>query len=768
MVYIKSRKHPVAAPPRLTGAAVATLATLAWPMAALAQEAAPAPAAAASANANAQQMPVVKVQGAAQGSLKADTVSSPKFTQPLLNTTQTITVIKKEILQQQGATTLAEALRNTPGVTMLLGENGNTATGDSISMRGFDTQGSIFVDGIRDLGFISRDAFNIDQVEVVKGPVGTDNGRGAASGYVNLVSKLPQADEFSNGTAGVNTEGFVRVTADLNRQLEGVLPGTAVRLNVMKQGGDVAGRNFVKKDNWAIAPSLALGLGTPTRAYFYYLHTEQDNRPDGGVTTLGLPGYRLPTVTDSGAPVSLAAPPRVDSSTYYGSLDDFDRVKTDMFTARVEHEFASGVVLRNISRLAHTEQTYAMTGVNQLINSSLALNPLDPSQWTIARTRQGRDQQNEILTNQSNLTAKFDLGGFSHALSTGIEFMHERQASNAITARTATDADATNVYNPDINGPFLPLAPNGAFSNGTTLTAAVYVFDTVKLNEQWQLNGGLRWEKFRTEFASATFTAATSTLTRNAPLSLVDDLTTWKLGALYKPAPNGSIYASASTSMQPPGGANVTLNSSATNINNPNFSPQEANNLELGTKWDLVDGKLALTAALFRSENKNEIVTNAANEALQIGKRRVQGVELGAVGQVSTTWTASAGLALLNAEITNGNAQTTGTVIPFTPEQSLTVWSTYTGLPGWTLGGGGRFYSKMGRSGTATAGVVTEAPGYGLLDAMASYEVNKTLSLQLNVYNVTDKDYVSSVNNSGARYFPGAPRSAMLTALFTY
>ena len=146
----------------------------------------------------------------------------------------------------------------------------------------------------------------------------------------------------------------------------------------------------------------------------------------------------------------------------------------------------------------------------------------------------------------------------------------------------------------------------------------------------------------------------------------------------------------------------------------------------------------------------------------------MQGVELGAVGQVSTTWTASAGLALLNAEITNGNAQTTGTIIPFTPEQSLTVWSTYTGLPGWTLGGGGRFYSKVGRSGTATAGVVTEAPGYGLLDAMASYEVNKTLSLQLNVYNVTDKDYVSSVNNSGARYFPGAPRSAMLTALFTY
>ena len=125
-------------------------------------------------------------------------------------------------------------------------------------------------------------------------------------------------------------------------------------------------------------------------------------------------------------------------------------------------------------------------------------------------------------------------------------------------------------------------------------------------------------------------------------------------------------------------------------------------------------------------------------------------------------------LALMKADITRGNDQTTGTVIPFTPEQSFTAWSTYKGLPGWTLGGGGRFYSKVGRSGSATAGVVTEAPGYGVLDAMARYEVSKSLSLQLNVYNLADKDYLSSINNSGARYYPGKPRSALLTALFTY
>lgn len=768
MVYIKSRKHSVPAQPRLTGAAVATLATLALPMAALAQEAAPAPAAAASANA--QQMPVVKVQGAAQGSLKADTVSSPKFTQPLLNTTQTITVIKKEILQQQGATTLAEALRNTPGVTMMLGENGNTSTGDSISMRGFDTQGSIFVDGIRDLGFISRDAFNIDQVEVVKGPVGTDNGRGAASGYVNLVSKLPQADEFSNGTVGVNTEGFVRVTADLNRQLEGMLPGTAVRLNVMKQGGDVAGRDSVKKDNWAIAPSLVLGLGTPTRAYFYYLHSEQDNRPDGGVPTLGLPGY----VRATSISPTLALQP-VDSTNYYGSLSDYDRVKVDMFTARIEHEFAPGVVLRNTSRFGHTEQTYVLTGVNQLTATAS-----DPSQWTIARSRQGRDQQNEILTNQSNLTTKFNLGGLSHSLSTGVEFMHERLASLTFTPQS-TQAPA-NLYNPNVNDLFQPLFANGGYSKGTTLTAAAYAFDTVQINEQWQINGGLRWEKFRTELNSATYTAASTTvpvatLVQNAPLALADSLATWKLGALYKPAANGSIYVSAAKSMQPPGGATLTLSSNVNNANNPSLSPQEGSNLEVGTKWDVLDGKLALTAALFRSENKNEFVSDAAalGESVQIGERRVQGLELGAVGQISPAWSASAGLSLIDPNITRGTTTgatpddiTTGTLIPFTPKQSVTVWSTYRGLPGWTLGGGARAYSKVRRSGTTTEGAVAEAPGYAVLDAVAIYDVSKSLSLQINVYNLADKEYMASINNRGVRYFPGTPRSALLTANFTY
>jgi catecholate siderophore receptor len=230
---------------------------------------------------------------------KVDRVSSPKFTQDLIDTPQTIAIVSQQVLRQQGATTLSQALRNTPGVTFLLGENGNTATGDSIFMRGFDTQGSIFIDGIRDLGSVTRDTFNTEQIEIAKGPAGPDYGRGAASGYVNLASKVPTAESFTAGSASYGTANNSRITGDINHEFGD--SGTALRLNVMGQNGDVDGRDFIERKGWAVAPSLAFGVGGETRSYFYLLHTEQDNVPDGGVSTIGLDGWYDPDF-DPGTP----------------------------------------------------------------------------------------------------------------------------------------------------------------------------------------------------------------------------------------------------------------------------------------------------------------------------------------------------------------------------------------------------------------------------------------------------------------------------------
>ena len=774
MAHIKSRKHPYAPQLGLTGTAVAALVTLAGTTAQAQQ--APAPAGAASAPGS-QHMPEVRVKAAEESVYKADVMSSPKFTQPLVDTPQTITVIKKELLREQGATTLSEALRNTPGVTMLMGENGNTASGDSIFMRGFDTQGSIFVDGVRDLGSISRDIFNIEQVEVVKGPSGADNGRGAASGYVNLSSKVPVLDSFNNGSIIFGTSSRARATADFNRPLDLGIPGSAVRLNLMVQDNGVPGRDEIRKKSYGFAPSIAFGVGTPTRAYLYALHSQQNNRPDGGVSTYGLDGFRFTPRTSATAPgntppagVSVGA---VDSKNFYGSLDDSEKIKIDMFTARFEHDLAPGFTVRNTSRYGRSTQESLLTGVNAV---TLPV-PSDPSSYTVARSRQGKDQENEILTNQTNLTAEFGSGFVKHSVTSGIEFIYEKQTTP--TFAIVGSQQPANLYHPSTNDAFAPVARTGAFSKGSTLSAAIYAFDTLKLGEQWQLTGGLRWENYKTDFNGATLSTAAANPTLPvgtlipSSLDVSGALLSWKVGALYKPLPNGSVYISAANSKQPPGGANFTLGTAANNINNPALDPQEGTNVEIGTKWDFMGGKLAFTGAIFRSENKNELVQDPIDTTVytQIGKRRVEGVELSVVGQVTDDLNISAGLASMNPKIINGTAAQRGGLIQWSPKLTFTSWLTYKLPYGFTLGGGARYVD----SATSTSNVdlsatygLTDIPSYWIADAVIGYDVTKNLNLQLNVHNLFDKDYLAAVNNGRSRYYPGVPRSALLTANLSF
>lgn len=747
MAYIKSRKHPVA---------VGLMAMAALP--AVAQTT--TPEAPKKPDTPETTLPAVRAKATAttDTDYKADTVASPKFTQPLVDTPQTITVIKKEILQQQVATSLSEALRNTPGITLQLGENGNTQTGDSIFMRGFDTTNSIFVDGIRDLGNISRDTFNLEQVEVVKGPSGSDNGRGASSGYVNLVSKSAVKEAFNNGSITMGTDRRLRATADLNRPLELGIPGSALRLNVMAQDYGTPGRDEVKAKRFGFAPSLAFGLGTPTRATFNYLYVDQKNRPDGGVSTFGMPGYMY-GANRSGPPV--------DRSNYYGAPDDHDDVTLHMFTSKVEHEFKPGTVLRNTTRLGHTEQDYVLTGVNAVTATAA-----DPAAWTVARNRQGRHQTNNILTNQTNLSTEFGTGGVKHSLSTGIEFIYERQNQANRSIPFGLTQDSANLYNPTMDGVFLPLVSTGAYTRGSTLSAAVYGFDTLKFSEQFLLNGGLRWEKFHTESNSATYSTTTGVTTQNSPASLTDNLLSWKLGAVFKPTTNGSIYASASNAFQPPGGANFSLSNDASSQANPTAKPQEGSNLELGVKWDLFGGKLSATGAVYRSENKNELLnigTTGAPVYVQIGKRRVDGVELGLIGQLSPALNVAAGLAVMDPKIITGTTTNQGGVIVFSPKVTFSSWATYKLPMGLTVGGGARYVDSVARSSNnnVTTNLLT-TESYWVADAMASYDINKNVSLQLNIYNLFDKEYVASINNGGSRYIPGQPRNALLTANFTY
>jgi len=754
MKAIKSRKHPITRS-QLAGTALAAA------LLPLGAHAADDATAATAAPASVAPQSTVEVVGNYENPFRAENASSPKYTERLVDTAQTIQVIKKELFEQQGALTLTEALRNTPGVgAFFLGENGNTNTGDAIFMRGFDTSSSIYVDGVRDIGSISRDVFNLEQIDVLKGPAGTDNGRSAPTGSVNLVTKKANLTDLVTAAVTGGSGDQKRITLDANKVLD-EQRGIAVRLNVLAQDSGSAARDVVENKRWAVAPSIGFGLNGPTRVHLDYLHVDQNNIPDGGVFVIGLPGYTSP---DRARPW-IADAPKVDPKNFYGSVDDYDDVKADMATVRIEHDFSPTMKLQNTSRYGETSQDYLLTAF--LTSAANLATPVqaDPGTWTLARSiRTGKDQENKILTNVTTLTSQFNTGAVSHTLVTGLEITSERQTTWGLTGLGTLPA--ANIYNPDPNqAPTTPVnvRRTGAYNEGEVDTQSVYVFDTVKVGERWIFNGGVRLDHFRGDYSVVALTNNVLTPTR---FKVGENLVNGKLSALYKPTANSSVYAMVASSKQPPGG-NFTVSGSANSAQNPIYDPQKTVTTEVGGKLDLLKSKLSLSAALFRTEVENEVEQDPVDlQYYQTGEKRVQGVELGATGELAPHWLLSAGYLYMDTSVERGRNVTAAgeNSLTYTPKQSFTAWTSYDLPWGLRIGGGARFSDKLARGTDGAIGTPAYTESYWVFDAMIGYKVSKNVDLRLNVYNIGDEKYVSAINKSGYRYTPGTPRSASLTA----
>lgn len=663
-------------------------------------------------------------------SYKVNKSSSSKVTQDLVDTPQTITVITKKVMEEQQATTLVEALRNTPGITLNLGENGNTNSKDNINMRGFDAQGSIYKDGIRDLANSSKDTFNTEAVEVTKGGVGADNGRGVSSGYINQVTKSATNKDEVAGTLGYSTAKNARLTADLNKKLNET---TGVRLNVMKQDGEVAGRDEVEIDRTGIAGSVGFGIGTATRTTINYEHTEQDDVPDGGIPTVGLDGSAQ----------------KADTSTFYGSSDDFEEAKNDTFTIKFEQDISDNTIFTNTSRYAKTNQEMLLTSP---FNFSTTASTVD-------RRMHARWQENEILTNQSNFTTEIQTGMLLHKISTGIELIKENQVTKNYTAQTA---QTSSLYNPT-NISWSDLTLSGQKSDGETTTVGAYLFDSINIGEKFIFTGGGRFDKYDTTNDIVSSTLVPSTIEDKG------NLNSYKAGLVYKPLDNGSVYISRATTQLAPGGANFTLSATTTSANNPNMEPQKSVTDEIGTKWDLLNNRLSLTTAIYKTVVENETMTESDGSTSQNGEKEVEGIEFGAVGEITDKWNITAGLAKMNTEYTNSTSTNEGLSLRFSPEHTATLWSTYKFTPVFNVGVGARYVGTQ----TVTTSTTSTAPikkidEYTVYDAMASYKFNKNLTYQLNIYNLTDEEYVSNMNNAGRRYTPGASRSGLLTLAYKF
>lgn len=709
--------------------------------------------------------------------------ASPKFTAPLLDTPQTFNVIPSDIFNAQGAQNLTDVLRNTPGISFSAGENGFATNTNNFSLRGFDTSGSIFVDGVRDSGNYARDVFNLEQVEVAKGPA-ADNGRGGLGGYVNLVTKTPHLDNFTRGTASYGTDSYdgddrLRGTLDINRQLGET---TAIRVNILAQDGGVAGREHAEAEAVGFAPSIAFGLNTDTRFTIAAQYLDQSGRPDWGV-----PGALI-----SGTVNYDPATSGVERDTFYGLSSDFDDNESTSVIARIEHDFGSGLTLSNQTRWSSTERTalytipFGYAAADQVVTAQV----------------QAYHRENDSLSNLTNLTALFQTGGLEHSLSTGLELTREK--SDALRYG-ATSLDPVSVFNPDPRRIAFDL-PDPIQSAGVEIdTVALYAYDTVKFSDSWQLTGGLRAERYKVDISSRA-------LANDAPQGpdgyhLSDNTLSGKLGLVYKPSDNGSLYASVGMAALPPGSwlSNPDISRTGDNAfpglagqNNDEAKTQRAINHEIGVKWSFLDEHLTTTAALFSTQRRSvAIVGKEPGDASSptvlrgYGKQEVSGIELGISGRITDAWTIFAGAVFLDSERVHseyldaavrqanpgdyGNwTRTSGDELAFTPKRSANLWTTYAFDFGLTLGGGVQHVGEswVGRPDDADRiipnGRFGKLPSYTVANLVASYAFNENVSLRLNVDNVGDKVYATSGNWPMTRVFLGAPRSYLLSADFRF
>lgn len=684
---------------------------------------------------------------------KTKALSSPKFTEPLRDTPQTIVVIPSEVFLQQGAASLSDVLRNTSGITFAAGEGGGASgtAGDAFYLRGFDTTNNLFVDGVRDIGAYSRDVYNLEQVEVAKGPAGSDIGRGGASGYVNVSTKTPRLEKF---VAGSESYGFDektsgsrrRSTLDLNQPIaNSPIQGTAVRVNALWQDSDGVGRDYADSTSWAIAPSLAIGLGTPTRATLAYQHTKQDNLPDYGLPSAQLPGY-----------ISSVPVPQVDRSTFYGFTADSDKITSDAVVGRVEHDFSSDLKLTNQTRYSANQREAIVTVPGQ--NGAA----YTPATGLLVRSRQGNKRALSILSNQTNLFARFATGAFTHNFSGGIELSRENAYSPAFTSVTLS---AIPIQSPDVNAtPNLTPFRSGAYTDVETKTAALYAFDTVHLSRRWQANASIRAERYNTHYLSVAPTGVPTVVDAQ------HNLVSWKTGLVFKPAAAGSIYAAYAISLTPPG-TDFTLSSAVGNQNNPDTDPQETSNIELGVKWDFFQGRLSTNAAVFKTVNDKTVFTDPVLGPIPAGKQTVQGIELGISRRFTDNWIVLGSISYLDSEINSGTTaggNLAGSSLPLIPRYSGNLFTSYRFPFGLVIGGGTQYSDEVARRDNNTPAVPRTSPSYWLFNALASYPIGKNFTLRANVNNLFDREFVQAANNNGARFTPGAPRAYLLTADFRF
>lgn len=670
---------------------------------------------------------VVTEKAAPAGTYEAtESAAATKIAVPLRDVPQAVNVVPKAVMRDQNALSVQDALQNVPGLSFSVGDGQR----DQVTIRGFMAINDQFVDGVRDDALYFRDLSNVERIEVLKGPASVLYGRGSAGGLINRVTKKPSEKPVMEVGGTIGSEGQKRGEFDIGT-------ASADKETLFRLTGaleDSTGfRNQYFLERQAIAPSFTFKLRPQTT-----LTVQADYLKDKRLADQGVPSFR-------GRPVD------VPIETYYGAANGRDRayVQTEVTstTVTLDHAFNSGLKLHSVLR----GYDYSLDR-NYTTISKVTTNP-NPT-VTIAQTRRLRDEDGYYFQNE--LSQKAQWGDTQHQLLYGLELGRQHK-SELLSSRN--NAATYNLFNP-VLATLAPLpatiVPSADNKNRINI-AALYLQDLVTLSPQWKVLAGLRYDKLEQTRDDRT--------ARNVDLQRTDNTLSPRLGVVYQPTEQVSLYAAYSRSFQP------IADSFVFSANSDQLKPTQTQNKEIGVKLD-VGAKASLTAAVFDMSQTNIQVADPANPgfALPVGKQRTRGLELTFTGEIAPQWEMISGYSYMDGSITESTERTSagtpfqGNTAALTPRHSLNLWVKRKFNDGYYVAAGGRAESAR----YASPDNLTVLPGYGVINLGAGYE-EKKFDVAITLKNLLNRKYYVAAHSGANDYnMPGEPRSLFVSARYRF
>lgn len=703
------------------------------------------------------QLPTIHAE-ATVDELKVDKSANAKYVAPLKDTPKTVSILSQKLLKETNSNTLLEALRNEPGITLGAGEGGTPYT-DIPYIRGYNGQSAIYVDGVRNSTTQNRDMFAIDQVEITKGSSSALTGGSGVGGSINLIPKVAHEGDEYQGTVAGGTDNYKHIVLDANKDFGNGIAGRVIAMgHENEKPGQHNGAEYARV---GLAPSIAFGLGSENRATLSYYFLKSNDEPDSGIPFDG---------NNDGKPLN------VKQGTYYGWKDrDFDKRENHIGTLKLEHDFNDDLTVTNTTTYSRSKADYIYT------------NP-DDSKGNIYNGKVYRRatqsiRDTEAFTDQLSLVGKFNTGTFAHSFNLGAEYNREKtnRGNYDMTYPGYTDSTTagfnekcqnndgwcTSLNNPTPNDAWLgSLNPNKKQTTLTNETVSIYALDSIEFNKYWLLNLGVRWDQFDTNLKyNKDVTSRGNTITAGTKYSNDTDYFSYQAGVVFRPTEHGSIYASYATSANPVG---IDPDIDSLSESTKNLEPEKARTYEIGTKWSLWENRANATAAIFRTEKQDTRITDSSGFSTNAGSSKVDGFEIGLTGHITDQWEMAIGYSYLDSKLEEGgivrNEQVqSGGPIPFVAKNSANLWTTYQVLPQFTVGAGVQYRDKVYTYHDQSRVL----PTFTIYNAMAKYNVNDNIDLQLNINNLSDKRYFTSAH---ARHYAneGDGRNAVLAVNFKY